>query len=584
MTHEDKFQELARRLALDLRRARRRVDELQGRRHEPIAVVGIGCRFPGEVDSPDGLWDLVERGGEGLTDFPTDRGWDLDTLFDADPGTPGTSYLRKGGFLHEAGRFDAGFFGISPREALAMDPQQRVALEASWEALEHARIDPTTLRGTPTGVFLGMVGQSYGPAIGRAGEELEGYLLTGAMPSVAAGRVAYSLGFEGPTLTLDTACSSSLVALHLATRSLREGECDLALAGGVSVYTDTGPWIAFSRQRGLAPDGRCKAFSSTADGTSWSEGAGMLLLERLSSARDNGHRVLAVLRGSAVNQDGASSGLSVPNGLAQQRVIGDALADARLTAGDVDMVEAHGTGTTLGDPIEANALLATYGRDRPADRPVAVGSLKSNIGHAGAAAGVGGVVKAIMALRHRTLPPTLHVDEPSPHVDWESGAVALVTEAAPWPRSDRPRRAAVSSFGVSGTNAHVVLEEAPDDPDPEPVGGGPAPGRSRTVPWVLSGRTTAALRDQAARLHAHLARRPDLDPADVGWSLVSTRTAFEHRRPWRRGTGKVSCGACVPSLSKLLTPPSTRGGPSRASAPCSCSPARGRSGRAWPSA
>ncbi|MEV2278003.1 type I polyketide synthase [Nocardiopsis sp. NPDC049922] len=529
MTHEDKFQELARRLALDLRHARRRVDELEGRRHEPIAVVGIGCRFPGEVGSPDDLWDLVERGGEGLTDFPTDRGWELDTLFDTDPGTPGTSYLRKGGFLHGAGRFDAEFFGISPREAVAMDPQQRVALEASWEAVEHARIDPTTLRGTPTGVFLGMVGQPYGPAIRRAGEELEGYLLTGVMPAVAAGRVAYSLGLEGPTLTLDTACSSSLVALHLATRSLREGECDLALAGGVSVYTSPGPWIAFSRQRGLAPDGRCKAFSSTADGTSWSEGVGMLLLERLSSARDNGHRVLAVLRGTAVNQDGASSGLSVPNGLAQQRVIRDALSDARLTARDVDMVEAHGTGTTLGDPIEANALLATYGRDRPADRPVGVGSLKSNIGHAGAAAGVGGVIKAIMALRHRTLPPTLHVVEPSAHVDWESGAVALLTESAPWPRTDRPRRTAVSSFGVSGTNAHVVLEEAPDDSDPEPVRSNPTPARSRTVPWLLSGRSTAALRDQAARLHAHLVRRPDLDPADVGWSLATTRTAFEHR-------------------------------------------------------
>ncbi|WP_150243250.1 type I polyketide synthase [Nocardiopsis quinghaiensis] len=532
MTHEDKFQELARRLAFDLRHARGRIDELEGRRHEPIAVVGIGCRYPGEVGSPDSLWELVERGGEGLTEFPADRGWELDTLFDSDPGVPGTSYLRKGGFLHGAGGFDAEFFGISPREAVAMDPQQRIALETSWEAVEHARIDPTTLRGTSTGVFLGMVGQSYGPSIRQAGEELEGYLLTGVMPAVAAGRVAYTLGLEGPTLTLDTACSSSLVALHLAARSLREGECDLALAGGVSVYTNTGPWVAFSRQRGLAPDGRCKAFSSGADGTSWSEGAGMLLLERLSVARSRGHRVLGVLRGSAVNQDGASSGLSVPNGLAQQRVIREALADARLASGDVDLVEAHGTGTTLGDPIEANALLATYGRGRPADQPVGVGSLKSNIGHAGAAAGVGGVIKAIMAMRHETLPRTLHVDEPSAHVDWESGALALLTEAAPWRRTDRPRRSAVSSFGVSGTNAHVVLEEAPDDfaPVPEPrTGGDSAPLETRTVPWLLSGRSEPALRAQAARLHDHLVEHPGFDPADVGWSLVTSRTVFEHR-------------------------------------------------------
>ncbi|WDZ92174.1 type I polyketide synthase [Nocardiopsis sp. HUAS JQ3] len=530
MTHEDKFQTLARRLALDLRHARGRIDEIEERRHEPIAVVGIGCRYPGEVGSPDDLWELVEQGAEGLTDFPTDRGWELDTLFDSDPATPGTSYLRRGGFLHGAAGFDAGFFGIGPREATAMDPQQRVALETSWEAVEHARIDPTTLRGTSTGVFLGMVGQSYGPSIRQAGEELEGYLLTGGMSAVAAGRVSYTLGLEGPALTLDTACSSSLVALHLAVRSLREGECDLALAGGVSVYTNTGPWVAFSRQRGLAPDGRCKAFSSSADGTSWSEGAGMLLLERLSTARSNGRRVLGVLRGSAVNQDGASSGLSVPNGTAQQRVIREALADARLAPGEVDLVEAHGTGTTLGDPIEANALLSTYGRDRPADRPVGVGSLKSNIGHAGAAAGVGGVIKAIMAMRHGVLPRTLHVDEPSAHVDWGSGALALLTEAAPWPRTGRPRRAAVSSFGVSGTNAHVVLEEAPEDSEPGPAtGSGPAPLETDTVPWLVSARSEAALRAQAARLHDHLAMRPGLDPADVGWSLAATRSEFEHR-------------------------------------------------------
>ncbi|MCK9873257.1 type I polyketide synthase [Nocardiopsis dassonvillei] len=532
MTQEDRFQELARRLALDLRHARDRIDELEDRRHEPIAVVGIGCRYPGGVDSPESLWELVERGGEGLSDFPTDRGWDLGALFDGDSDTPGTSYLRKGGFLHDAAGFDASFFGISPREATAMDPQQRIALETSWEAVEHARMDPATLRGTSTGVFLGLVAQPYGPPIQYAGEELEGYLLTGVMPAVAAGRVAYSLGLEGPALTVDTACSSSLVALHLAAGSLRAGECDLALAGGVSVYADTGPWVSFSRQRGLAPDGRCKAFSSTADGTSWSEGAGMLLLERLSTARSNGRRVLGVLRGSAVNQDGASSGLAVPNGLAQQRVIRAALADARLAPGDVDLVEAHGTGTTLGDPIEANSLLATYGRDRSAKSPVRVGSLKSNIGHSGAAAGVGGVIKALMAMRNATLPRTLHVAEPSPHVDWDSGALALLTEAAPWPETGRPRRSAVSSFGVSGTNVHVVLEEAPagtEHPDTPTGTDAPAPLDTPAVPWVLGGRTEAALRSQARRLYDHLAERPGLDPADVGLSLATTRTSFEHR-------------------------------------------------------